>query len=75
MNVEAERGTATRESTYVGVYVWLMIFLPIAGGVVGVATDPSEFMLLSVALWSVGALVIAAFLILVSEVVRERRTR
>lgn len=68
------RYTSSGEPPYVGVYLWLLVFLPIAGAVVGVTTNRSEFMLLSVAFWSLGALVTAALLILVSEVVRERRT-
>lgn len=73
-SVKPKRGTYSGESPCVGVYLWLLTLLPIAGAVVGLATDRSEFMLLSVAFWSLGALVMAALLILVSEVVRERRT-
>ena len=58
-----------------GLYLWLLAALPVAGAVVGAATDRSGLVLVTVAIWVVGALVVAALTILVAEVVLERRLR
>lgn len=73
--VEPERGSVAGGSPYSGAHLWLLLFLPVAGAVVGVATDRSEFMLVTATFWSVGALVTAALVILVSELLRGGRIR
>lgn len=73
--MKCEPAWTSDESPYVGVYIWLLSFLPIAGAHIGVGTDSSEFMLLTAAFWAIGALLAAVLLILVAETVRSLGNR